>query len=214
MPGTTTTGACPQSPLWQFAWVPLSSAASASVSTAFAIDASDDADAGAAEAQVNAEKAMMSASTRATVDFIFFIVFLLFLICIVLFLIIGKLRVFGHGEHVYRLIGRGYLRNEIEQIFILGGLFVLHIIIEPCSVRHGSRRRIDIRARGYEINGFAAPRAAHTARPSTSNMSGLLYLKSDCRMPLSALTACRSRRYYKIQPSAPAHAGQALLYSA
>lgn len=42
---------------------------------------------------------------------------------------------FGHGEHVYRLIGRGYLRNEIEQIFILGGLFVLHIIIEPCSVR-------------------------------------------------------------------------------
>ena len=132
-------------------------------STAFAIDASDDADAGAAEAQVNAEKAMMSASTRATVDFIFFIVFLLFLICIVLFLIIGKLRVFGHGEHVYRLIGRGYLRNEIEQIFILGGLFVLHIIIEPCPVRHGGRRRIDIRARGYEINGFAAPRAE---RPS------------------------------------------------
>ena len=47
------------------------------------------------------------------------------MICIVLFLIIGKLRVFGHGEHVYRLIGRGYLRNEIEQIFMLGGLFVL-----------------------------------------------------------------------------------------
>ena len=41
---------------------------------------------------------------------------------------------FGHGEHVYRLIGRGYLRNEVEQIFILGGLFVMETLSDVIQV--------------------------------------------------------------------------------